>query len=99
MKKIRWVFLASALLAAPAVARADVVVHNLDGRSWHLAVRHTDSVMTTDLPARASMVLDDDATSIQLRDARGEPVGQPMPVADGDRFTLKRGKILRASSQ
>lgn len=98
MKTIGWAFLASALLFAPA-AWADVIVHNQDGRAWQVAVRHNDSVITSELPARSSMVLDDDATSIQLRDTRGEPVGQAVPVADGDRFTLKRGKLLRASSE
>ena len=84
-----------AVVAAPAVAHADILVHNLDGHTWELAVRHPDSTLDTEVPGHGYMVLADGASTVQLRDKEGNAVGAAVDVADGDKLTVKNGKIAR----
>src|SRR5438270_13667754 len=87
--------LALMLLSFPAVAQADILVHNLDGHAWSIAVRHSSSTLNTEVPARGFMVLADGATTVQLQDRQGNVGGQPTDVEDGDQLAVKSGKIVR----
>ena len=84
-----------ALLAAPAVAHADILVHNLDGHTWELAVRHPTSTLMTEVPKHGFMVLSDGASTVQLQDANGNAVGAAIDVDDGDKLTVKNGRLTR----
>ena len=84
-----------ALVSLPAIAHADILVHNLDGHTWEIAVRHPHSTLMTEVPKHGFMVLSDGASTVQLQDANGNAVGSPMDVEDGDKLTVKNGKIVR----
>lgn len=88
----------SALLAAmafSAVASADILLENKDGHAWQIAIRHPVSTVTTEVPARGFMVLSEGALSVQIRDKSGNDVGKAVDVADGDRVTVKNGRLTR----
>ena len=84
-----------ALASLPAIAHADILVHNLDGHTWEIAVRHPHSTLMTEVPKHGFMVLSDGASTVQLQDANGNAVGSAVDVEDGDKLTVKNGKIVR----
>ena len=84
-----------ALVSLPAVAQADILVHNLDDHTWELAVRHPHSTLMTEVPKHGFMVLSDGASTVQLQDEKGNAIGSAVDVDDGDKLTVKNGKLIR----
>ena len=94
----RTLLVAAGLAALPAAASADIILKNKDGRSYEIAVRHSVSTTRTTVPARSYLIVTEGAQTVQLRDGEGNPVGEPLEVADGDRLELSRGKLKKTSS-
>lgn len=94
--------LRAALIAAgflfPAVAAADIILKNRDGRSYQIDVRHSVAVTRTDLPARSYLIVTEGARTVQLLDTDGTPRGDVIEVADGDRLEVKRGRLVKLPS-
>lgn len=91
-------FVAAAGLALPAVASADIILKNKDGKKYQIAVRHSVAVSSTEVPARSYLIVTDGAETVQLRDLEGNPKGDPIVVADGDRLEVKGGKLTKTAS-
>lgn len=98
MRKFLFGAVLSALVAAPAVANADVILRNRDGKSYEIAVRHSVATTVTQVPARSFLIVTDGAQTIQLRGKDGTPRGDSFTVKDGDRFELKNGKLVKTGS-
>ena len=88
----------AAFVLSPALAHADIVLKNRDGRSYTIAVRHSVATTSTKLPGGSYMIVSDGAETVQLRDLDGNPKGEPITVADGDRFEVRHGKLTKTSA-
>lgn len=92
----------AALFAAavlfPAVAGADIILKNRDGRSYQIDVRHSVAVTRTDLPARSYLIVTEGARTVQLVDKDGTPRGEVIEVTDGDRLEVKRGRLVKIAT-
>lgn len=94
--KIRNVVSALALgLALPSLAHADILLKNKDRRSYQLAIRHEVTTTIVDVPANTYMVVTEGARSVQVRDAQGNPKGEPIMVSEGDRLMLQNGQLKK----
>lgn len=89
---------AVALVLVPALAGADIILKNRDGKSYQIAVRHSVAVTRTDVPARSYLIITEGAETVQLRDAEGTPTGEVIKVADGDRLEVKAGRLVKTAS-
>ena len=85
-------------LLLPAVASADIILKNKDAKKYQIAVRHSVAVSATEVPAKSYLIVTDGAETVQLRDAEGNPKGEPITVADGDRLEVKGGKLTKTAS-
>lgn len=88
----------AALAFLPATATADIILKNKDGRSHQIAVRHSVSTTTTTVPPRSYLIVTEGALSVQLRDSEGNPKGERIELADGDRLELSGGKLKKTGS-
>jgi hypothetical protein len=98
MQFITRVLLAAAFVV-PAIAHADILLRNKDGKGYTIAIRHSVATTTTSLPAKCILIVTEGAQTIQLRDAQGEPKGAAIEVADGDRFEVRGGKLTKTGSR
>lgn len=94
----RMLLAAAGLAVLPATASADIILKNKDGRSYEIAVRHSVSTTRTTVPARSYLIVTEGALSVQLRDSDGNPKGELIELADGDRLELSRGKLKKTGS-
>lgn len=95
---IRAAVAAAALFLLPALAHADIILKNKDGKSYQIAVRHSVAVTRTDLPARSFLIVTEGAQTVQLRDEEGNPKGDVIAVADGDRLEVSGGRLTKTAS-
>ncbi len=95
---IRATVAAAGLFLLPGIAHADIILNNKDGRSYQIAVRHSVAVTRTDLPARSYLIVTEGAETVQLRDAGGNPKGEVIAVADGDRLEVRAGRLTKTAS-
>jgi hypothetical protein len=95
---IRAAAIAASLFLLPALAHADIILKNKDGKSYQIAVRHSVAVTRTDLPARSYLIVTEGAETVQLRDGDGNPKGDIITVVDGDRLEVRGGKLTKTSS-
>ena len=98
MRKLLFTMVFAAVAAAPAVANADIILRNRDGRSYEIAVRHSVATTVTQVPAKSFLIVTEGAQHIQLRDRDGKPKGDTITVRDGDRLELKSGKLVKTGS-
>ena len=89
---------ASLLFLVPAAAQADIILKNKDGRAYQIAVRHSVATTRTDLPARSYLIVTEGAETVQLRDKEGNPKGEVITVADGDRLEVRGGKLTKTAA-
>ena len=94
--------LASAALAAgiflPGIAGADIILKNKDGKAYQIAVRHSVATTRTDVPAKSYLIVTEGAETVQLRGSDGEPKGDIITVADGDRLEVRAGRLVKTAS-
>lgn len=94
----RAALVAASLFLMPALAGADIILKNKDGRSYQIAVRHSVATTRTAVPARSYLIVTEGAETVQLRDKDGNPTGEVIAVADGDRLEVEDGRLVKTAA-